>query len=101
MSKRKHKSKLADQLAQLSEEELNDWARSMIGPMTDTFTMALHIAGWKIVAQDGLGTWPFGADDTGCDCPPWCDDVALADHKPTGKVLPFKLIDGGKHDDPR
>jgi hypothetical protein len=42
------------------------------------------------------GGWPFDSEESVCDGPSWCDELARhSAKKATAKVLPFKLIDGG------
>ena len=63
----------------LSDQQL--WAARKMNDITDAHTLALHIAGWKIVADgpdpdDGVTPkWPFSSKDAHCDCPEWCNDL--------------------------
>ena len=76
------------------------WAARKMNDITDAHTLALHIAGWKIVTDgpdpdDGATPkWPFRSESTGCACPEWCNDLSA---KPTAKVL--SVINGGKPPD--
>ena len=79
--------KLADTLAQLSQDDLEMWAGDLLGEITDEHVKALQVHGWKIVHEDGRSKWPFSSEETGCVCPNWCQD--LLTKKPAGKVLPF------------
>ncbi len=69
---------LGRKLALMSEEGRQKWAAHVMEKMTDVHTIALHIAGWKIVGEDGQSKWPFGSEAIGCDCPDWCSDIATA-----------------------
>ena len=55
--------------------------------MGNKHTLALHIAGWKIVANDddpdaSTPKWPFDSKAFDCDCPEWCDDISARRETP-------------------
>jgi hypothetical protein len=81
---------LADQLAGMSQDEVDDWTEKVMKEITDRHIVALAMCGWAIVMTTGLppGQWPFNTEivfhpswrwrfnskKTGLSCPDWCVD---------------------------
>ena len=75
--------------ANATQDELDDWAWSLVCDLQDRHTTALDITGWAIVEKENPDSrrWPFDSEVTGCACPDWCDDIAA----PAPKAIERRL----------
>ena len=85
---------IRNMLKYASKDRLQEWAARQMCGITDKHTLALHIAGWKIVANDddpdaSTPKWPFDSKAFDCDCPEWCDDISARRDATQAAILEF------------